>query len=374
MAIGRKTGWSCRLVKSVVALAALVLALSSCGGGGELLLGYYLYKNVIDKGGNTRIWHGVVTDTNGVPVEGYLVEITANRPDPAADERRTGTTNAEGEYRIIMPYYEIASYEISVKHEGVLVYHDEVGPVFNVDQHRDIQVAPINTVTLSGTVTDAAGDPLAQVFVTVAKPLSAGTTPDTLLTDGEGKLNYQMTNSTGVYLFENVFGAPLLVAAFNPGFGFGYYFIEEPTTANSGGTVVLPGTGSVEVSIRVLDGAGNPVANDILPVDSRFELTLAPAYNLASQMGTAVSDAGLFSNITAEEVIALHPTVAQATVSSTGADGVADGSLTVVPGLYALTIEAATGESFLGVLVGDEVRLLADTESGEIIEVKIPLD
>jgi protocatechuate 3,4-dioxygenase beta subunit len=358
----------------VVALAALVIALSSCGGGGELLLGYYLYKNVIDKGGNSRIWHGVVTNTNSVPVEGYLVEITANRPDPAADERRTDTTDTAGEYRIIMPYYEIATYEISVKHDGVLVFSDEVGPVFDVDQHRDIQVAPIATVTLSGTATDTASDPLAQVFVTVAKPQAAGTTPDTLLTDGEGKLKYLMTNTTGVYMFENVFGAPLLVAAFHPDLGFGYYFIEEPSSMNSGGTVVMPGTGSVKVSVRVLDGAGNPVASDILPVDSRFAMTLTPAYNLASQLGTAIAAEGLFGNITAEEVIALHPTAAELTVSSTGPDGQGDNTATLAPGLYAITIETATGGAFLGVLVGGESRLLTDTENGEVIEVKIPLD
>lgn len=374
MANGHTAGWSLRLIKSVVALAALMIALSSCGGGGELLLGYYLYQNLIDKGGNTRIWHGVVTDTNSVPVEGYLVEITANRPDPAADERRTTTTDAEGEYRIIMPYYEIATYEMTVKHDGVLVFSDEVGPVFNVDQHRDIQVAPINTVTLSGTVTDADAAPLAQVFVTVAKPLSAGTTPDTLLTDGEGKLKYLMTNTTGVYMFENVFGAPLLVAAFSPELGFGYYFIEEPSSMNSGGTVVMPGTGSVEVSVRVLDGAGTPVANDILPVDSRFVMTLAPAHNLASQLGTAIAAEGLFSSITTEEVIALHPTAAELTISSTGPDGQGDNTAAVAPGLYAITIETATGGAFLGVLVGGEERLLTDIESGEVIEVKIPLD
>jgi len=171
-----------------------------------------------------------------------------------------------------------------------------------------------------------------------------------------------------------VFGAPLLVAAFHPDLGFGYYFIEEPSSMNSGGTVVMPGTGSVKVSVRVLDGAGNPVASDILPVDSRFAMTLTPAYNLASQLGTAIAAEGLFGNITAEEVIALHPTAAELTVSSTGPDGQGDNTATLAPGLYAITIETATGGAFLGVLVGGESRLLTDTENGEVIEVKIPLD
>lgn len=143
---------------------------------------------------------------------------------------------------------------------------------------------------------------------------------------------------------------------------------------NSGGTVVMPGTGSVEVTIRVLDGAGTPVANDILPVDSRFVMTFAPAYNLASQLGTAIAAEGLFSGVTAEEVIALHPTAAELTVSSTGPDGLGDNTVTVAPGLYAITIETATGGAFLGVLVGGEERLITDAENGEVIEVKIPLD
>ncbi|MCD6282292.1 hypothetical protein J7J84_01620 [bacterium] len=354
-------------------LAVAVVALSACGGGGEILLGYYLYKQFIDEGGNSRIWHGTVSDTNGQALPGYLVEVTANRPDPAGDVRRSDETDDNGEYEIVMPWYEVASYELAVMHDGITVYHDEIGLVFNQDQARDIQVSPVATVTVSGTVTDSDSELLPQVFVTVAKPASIGTEPDTLITLTEGGANYQLTNSTGVYYFEDIFGEPLLVAAFHPSHGFGYFYIEEPSPINSGGTVIMPGTGQVELRVRVLDSAGEPLENTILPVDYRFTLRLVPAYDLSSQIALAVADAGLFGNITAEEVIALHPVSGSLQVSSTGAEGFANTTFEATAGLYRLTLEDAQGGTFVGVLVGLETRLLHDAEGGEIVEVRVPL-
>jgi protocatechuate 3,4-dioxygenase beta subunit len=361
--------WARILAVSAVA----VVTLSACGGGGEILLGYYLYKEFVDKGGNSRIWHGKVSDTNGQPLPGYLVEITANRPDPAGDVRRSDETNENGEYEIVMPWYELATYEISVLHDNITVYHDNIGIVFNQDQPRDIQVSPVATVTVSGTVTDSDSELLPQVFVTVAKPASIGTEPDTLITLAEGGANYQLTNSTGVYYFENIFGEPLLVGAFHPSYGFGYFYIEEPSPINSGGTVTMPGAGQVEIRVRVLDSTGEPLENAILPVDYRFTLKLAPAYDLSSQIALAVADAGLFSNITAEEVIALHPAGSSLQVSSTDAEGFADTTLEAAAGLYRLTLEDTQGGAFVGVLVGLETRVLHDAIDGEIVEVRVPL-
>ena len=281
------------LIRLVALLAAAAVALSSCSGGGEILLGYYLYKELIDKGGSSRIWHGTVTDTNGQALAGYTVEITANRPDPAGDIRRSTQTDDDGKYEIVMPWYEIATYEIRVSHDNVTVYHEDVGLVFNQDQLRDIQVSPIALVTVSGTVTDCASEPLPQVFVAVAKPASIGTEPDTLVTRQEGGVSYQLTNSTGVYYFEDIFGEPLLVTAFHPQHGFGYYYIEAPSPINSGGTVTMPGAERIEVRVRVLDSTGQPLESAVLPVDYRFTLRLEPAYDLSSQIALAVAEEGL---------------------------------------------------------------------------------
>jgi|GEM_PF-1492335 len=358
-------------ILAVSAVAAVIL--SACSGGGEILLGYYLYKEFVDKGGNTRIWHGVLSDTSGQPLAGYIVEVFADRPDPAGDVRRSDETNDLGEYEVIMPWYELATYEIKVLHDNVTVYNDNIGIVFNQDQPRDIQISPVATVTVSGTVTDSDSELLPQVFVTVAKPASIGTEPDTLITLPEGGANYQLTNSTGVYYFENIFGEPLLVGAFHPSHGFGYYYIEEPSPINSGGTVIMPGAGQVEIRVRVLGSTGEPLENAILPVDYRFTLRLAPAYDLSSQIAVAVADEGLFSNITAEEVIALHPASSSLQVSSTGAEGYADTALEAAAGLYRLTLEDTQGGTFAGVLVGLETRVLHDAANGEIVEVRVPL-
>src|SRR4030042_2154410 len=100
---------------SLVAVAGLVI-LSSCGGGGgEFLLGYYLYRELVGNSSQTRIWSGTVNDTASQPLAGSAVEIIADRPDPAGDERRRAETNSDGEYRIIMPWYELAVYRITVK-------------------------------------------------------------------------------------------------------------------------------------------------------------------------------------------------------------------------------------------------------------------
>jgi protocatechuate 3,4-dioxygenase beta subunit len=367
--MGKKLKWAMLLLLLVAATATL----SACGGGGELFLGYYLYKELIDRGGSSRIWHGTVTDTNGEALAGYTVEITANRPDPAGDIRRSTKTNDDGEYEIIMPWYEIATYELKVSHDNVTVYHDEVGVVFNQDQLRDIQVSPVALVTVSGTVSDSASDLLPQVFVAVAKPASIGTEPDTLVTRPEGGVNYQLTNSTGVYYFENIFGEPLLVTAFHPQHGFGYYYIEDPSPINSGGTVTMPGAERVEVRVRVLDSAGEPLASTILPVDHRFTLKFEPAHDLSSQIALAVAEEGLFSNITAEEVIALHPVSGSLQVESTNAEAFADNMLGIAAGTYRLLLEDSQGGTFAGVLVGLETRILHDAAGGEIIEVRVPL-
>ncbi len=361
------------LIRLVALLAAAAVALSSCSGGGEILLGYYLYKELIDKGGSSRIWHGTVTDNNGQALAGYTVEITANRPDPAGDIRRSVQTDDDGKYEIVMPWYEIATYEIRVSHDNVTVYHEDVGLVFNQDQLRDIQVSPIALVTVSGTVTDCASEPLPQVFVAVAKPASIGTEPDTLVTRQEGGVSYQLTNSTGVYYFEDIFGEPLLVTAFHPQHGFGYYYIEAPSPINSGGTVTMPGAERIEVRVRVLDSTGQPLESAVLPVDYRFTLRLEPAYDLSSQIALAVAEEGLFSNVTAEEVIALHPVSGSVQVASTGAEAFADNSLEVAAGMYRLSLEDAQGGTFAGVLVGLETRVLNDAVNGEIIEVRVPL-
>jgi len=365
-----------KLISVGVVLAGLLgahVVCPSCGGGGEFLLGYYLYRELMQGGTQTRIWQGTVRDTAGAALAGYQVEIMADRPDPAADEKRYAETDSEGKYRIIMPWYELAVYEITVRHQNMVVYHEKVGPVFNQDQHREIEVSPVATVTVSGTVVDAEAEPLAQVFVAVARPATAGTEPDTFATTAEGELNYQLTNNTGVYYFADIFGEPLLVAAFHPSHGFGYYYLQAPSPINSGGTIEMPGAGEVAVSIRLLNSAGEPLGSAVLPVDYRFVLRATPAYDLSSLIGSAVSGAGLFSNITAEEVIALHPVEQTVEVQSSNADSLAEHTLRLRAGLYRLSLEDLAGGTYVGVLIGQSTRLLDDTGAGELVEVRIPL-
>ncbi len=358
----------------VLAAMAVALSLSACGGGGELLLGYYLYQQLLNNGSSSQkmIWSGVVTDGTNKPLKGYTVEILANRPDPASDERKSAVTNDTGQYSVAIMWYQVAAYEISVYYQNTTVYHDNIGPVFYQNQTRDIQVPTVSTVAVSGTVVDGAGAASSQAFVCVARPQSLGDTPDTLVKNAEGKTAYMLTNNTGVYLIENVFGSPLLVAGFSPSLGFGYYYIDAPSSVNAGGTVTLPGKTPIPVRVRVLNTASEPLANTILPVDFRFKIKLTPTYNLSTQVATAVRDASLFSGITSEEIIAMHPVAGEANVASTSADGIADITLNLVPGAYKLELASSPGGVFPGVLVGSFQRLLKDA-AGEIIEVRIPL-
>ena len=358
----------------VLAAMAVALSLSACGGGGELLLGYYLYQQLLNNGGSSQkmIWSGVVTDGTNQPLEGYTVEILANRPDPASDERKTAVTNANGEYQIAILWFQVAEYEIAVYYQNTRVFHDNIGPVFYQNQTRDIQVTSVSVVAVSGTAVDGTGAPAPEAFICVAKPDVVGETPDILVDNADGDPAYMLTNNTGVYLIEDVFGSPLLVAGFNPDLGFGYYYIDSPSAVNSGGTIVLPGKTPMPIRVRVLNTASEPLSDAILPVDFRFKVKFTPAYNLSAQVASAVHDYTLFGGITAEEIIAMHPVEGNTEVSSTGDDGIADSTLNLIPGVYKVELEAISGGAFSGVLVGNSERLLK-TAAGEVIEVRIPL-
>lgn len=358
----------------VFAAMAVALSLSACGGGGELLLGYYLYQQFLNNGSSSQkmIWSGKVTDGANQPLEGYTVEVLANRPDPAADERKTAVTNANGEYQIAIMWFQVAEYEIAAYYQNTRVFHDNIGPVFYQNQTRDIQVASVSVVTVSGTVVDSASAPAAQAFVCVAKPNVIGGTPDTLVDNADGDPAYILTNNTGVYLIEDVFGSPLLVAGFNPDLGFGYYFISSPSAVNSGGTIVLPGKAPIPIRVRVLNTASEPLSDAILPVDFRFKVKFTPVYNLSAQVAGAVHDYTLFGGKTAEEIIAMHPVAGNVEISSTGDDGIADNTLNLIPGMYKVVLETTQGGAYSGVLVGTSERLLKTT-AGEVIEVRIPL-
>jgi hypothetical protein len=366
-----------RIYKSaLVAVAAMftALVLSSCGGGaGELLLGYYLYNQFINTGSSQKmVWSGTVTDGSGNALKGYTVEVQVKRPAPAADELRTGVTKDDGTYAIAVPYYQVAEYEIAVTFENITVYHDNLGPVLFQNQTYNLTVTSVAMATVSGTVEGLDGVPLAQAWVSVAKPMTVGGTPDTLIEKAEGGTASMMTNNTGVFYFENVFGSPLLSVAFNPDYGFGYYFIENPGAGSAGGTVVLPGVEPFTLHVRVLGNDSAPLVNTILPVDFRFKLKVTPAFNLSTQVADAVTEATLFGGITKAEIIALHPTAEDNDVASTGADGIADVTIQLVPGLYNIEVTALDGSAFSGVLVGQEQRILGNT-AGETVEVRIPL-
>jgi len=285
------------------------------------------------------------------------------------DVSRSDIADDNGMYRLSMPWYEIATYAVEVRLEDTVVYREDIGPVLNDDQSRDLVVSEAVAVTVSGMAKDATGDPVGQVLVTVARPEVIGGSPDTLVVDDSGDVRYQITNSSGVFLFEGVFGRPLLDVGFSPDFGFGYLKLENPSQ-NSGGDLTMPSGAAVNLRIRLLSPAGEPVVNAVLPVGERFAVHLEPTYDLSSQIAALVADQGLFGGLSAQEVVALHPAGATVQVQSTDADGIADQGSMLKSGLYQLSLTGTAGDAYDGVLVGPDSRLI--DAGADTIEVKIP--
>ena len=334
-----------------------------------MLLGALIYKNLIKKGNSERIWTGQLRTSSGQLLAGYLVAVTAQRPAPLEDVTRSDVTDESGIYRFSMPWFEVATYTIEVSYESTVVYHEDIGPVANADQTRNVVVTEAVSTTISGVAKDSSGLPLEQILVTAARPEVIGGKPQVLITDESGSTRYQITNASGVFLFETVFGRPLLIVGFNPELGFGYLYLENPAHVGGGDLLMASGS-SVNLHIRVLDSTGEPVSDVVLPVAQRFVIHLEPAYNLSSQVGALVADKQLFGGLTTEEVVALHAEPHSVEVQSTGADGVADQGATLKSGLYQLSLTDTAGNAYEGVLVGSATRLL-DEGSGTI-EVKIP--
>jgi len=363
----------CRNVKWVVLLVA-VSCLSACGGGGDLLMGYLLYDQFLRNGGNSGIWSGQVRDSLGKPLEGYVISITADRPEPDEDITRTGISSKDGSYRITVPWYENAFYTATVSFEGTTLLSKEIGLVANKDQDLDFEIpVGLSNVTVSGKVIDRDENELSQVFVSVAKPQSVGGEPNSLITeviDSKETIRFVVTNASGAFLFEKVYGKPLLIVGFNPEQGFGYLLVEEPTSLSAGGDLVMPGAKNSSIKAKVLDEAGNVIGSRVLSQAERFDLVLTPAFNLSEQVGAAVSNAGLFGGISAQEVIAIHPTTKVLEVRSTAHDGVSDQSISVLGGLYNLTLKKPDGSDYDGVVIGQNPRMIFG-DSEVVVDVKI---
>ncbi len=357
---------------------ALVLVLLSgflvgCGaGGGDILVGAFLYNQFLKKGGNNRIWTGKITDTTGKALSGYEVSIIADRVEPDDDVTGRVTTNEEGIYRMAMPWYEDATYTISVSLRGTVLLVRELGKVDNEDQSIDLQIEEgLSEVTISGKVVDTSGLELAQVLVTIAVPDAVGGTPSKIITDEEGNYKFIMTNSSGAFLFERVLGKPVLIIGFSPERGFGYKLIEAPSQVNSGGDLVMPDTERIKVLVKVLDEEGSPIENRLLTESQRFNLVLQPEFNLAGSIGALIESVGLYGGLTSSEVASLHQSQMELEVRSTAESGVSDQWKLVPSGSYYLLLNRPDGGDFEGVVLGDNPKMIAGTNE-VVIEVKVP--
>jgi len=360
-----------KAVKIIITFLALI-SLCGCGGGGDLLLGYLLYDQFIRNGGISGIWSGQVRNSLGKPLEGYVVSISADRPEPDEDVTRTGLSDKDGNYRITVPWYENAFYTATVSFGGTELLRKEIGLISKKDQDLDIPVG-LSNVTVSGKVIDRDENELSHVFVSVARPESVGGEPNSLITDvtdSQERVRFMVTNASGAFLFEKVYGKPLLIVGFSPEQGFGYLFVEEPTSVSAGGDLIMPGAGNSIIKVKVLDEAGNSIGSHVFSQAERFNLVLTPAFNLSAQVGAVVSDAGLFGGISAQEVIAIHPVLKVLEVRSTGADGISDQNITVPGGLYNLTLRKPDGSEYEGVVLGENPRIIFG-DSEVVLDVKI---
>lgn len=344
---------------------------TSCGaGGGDIIVGALLYNQFFKKESNNKIWTGTITDSVGRPLSDYAVTVIGDREAPNQDFLRSGTTDDEGKYRISVPWYADAVFRIEVSRFGTVLLNKFIGKVEEKDQKFDLQLSEeIASVTISGKAVDAQGNELGQVLVTVARPKVIGGEPTELIRDEEDAYKYLITNSSGAFLFDDVYGKPLLIVGFNKDLGFGYLLIEQPSSVNSGGNLVMPSGLDCTLSAKVLNEEGTPIEHRVLSEEDKFNLIVEPAYDLSAQIGALVEEEGLLGGMQSEEVMALHPVERTLEVRSTQAEGISDQRIVLPSGLYKLQLKAPDGSDFDGVILGEPIRMIATPSY--VVEVKI---
>ncbi len=358
----------------VVGVVGIMLSVVSCGGGGgNILLGALIYNEFIKKDSNYRLFTGLVTDDMANALEGFEVVVNVDRPEPLEDEDFSTQTDENGNYKVSVPYFADARYTVSVLHGGVVLVSTELGFIAKEDQKVDL-VVPSSLVgsTVSGKVIDGAGNELPLVLVSIAIPDEVGGSPASLITSND-QIRYLITNASGVYLFDQVVGEPLLVIGFNPDYGFGYLLIESVTLGSPGGDLVLPGVGEALIKVKIIDEAGNSLDNHLLKENEKFNLVLEPAFDFSAEIGLLVENEGLFSGMSKELVTALHPSKKVLEVRSTTIDGLSEQEISITAGLYKMSLISPFGQSFDGLILDDNPKLFFPDETVQIL-IKIATD
>ena len=334
---------------------ALLLGVTSCTS----LVTAYLVNNYLNDKAPIFTWRGSVADTDNRGIPDAIVRV---RAEVAGDDNVldfTGLTDGTGHYQVPFKYSAKVSYRVSVLIDDVVVAEHNVGSVSKGDQRDDFVVDSAGTqLEVSGVVTDAAGDPVKDALVLVGSAATEGGAV-TLFKDGTD-IEFVQTSDSGVFQLTGSANRHVIAVAFDPDHGFAYGAGEdEDEDGDLGINLQMGAVGTHTVQVQVVDGAGEPIVSQVLDPTRQFRLRLGTPYDLSGEVDQVVDDNALFPDLSGVPSD-LHPVTKLFTVQSTGAEGIADGNLSVAGGAYELELlERDSPEPATAVVLSDNPLAVA---------------
>jgi hypothetical protein len=342
--------------------AALALALSSCS---SLVVGY-LVNNYLNDKAPIFTWRGSVVDTDnrGIPDATVRVRAEVAGDDSVLDF--TGLTDGTGHYQIPFKYSAKVSYRLSVLIDDVVVAERNVGASSKGDQRDDFVIDSAGTqLEVSGVVRDANGDPIDDALVLVGSAVTEGGA--VALFQDSGDAAFVETSASGAYDLTGSANEHIVVVAFHPAHGFAYA-TGEADDDDLALNLEMGAVGEHAVHVQVVDGNGDPLPSQVLDPARQFRLRLRTPYDLSEEVDEVVADNSLFPELSGEPSD-LQPASKLFTVQSTGANGIADGELSVSGGTYDLELlERDSTDPATAIVLSDNPLPLAG-ESTVVVRV-----
>ena len=126
------------LKRCTIAAMALVLlfAASGCAGVAAVLL----VNELLDNEAPERTWSGTVTDQDGDPVGGLLVQVRAEIEGDSNLLHYSDQTDFAGEYNITYRWHKDVRYSVRVVYDGVEYGLESYGRIDLGDKTTDFEV------------------------------------------------------------------------------------------------------------------------------------------------------------------------------------------------------------------------------------------
>lgn len=345
-------------------LLAAGLSLTSC----STLISAYLVNELLNDEAPRYKWTGVVTDTEGDPVEDVEVQVLGMVDGDNDVATFKDTTDNTGSYSITFRYNNNISYSVKVVKDGQTLAEQEFGEVDKGNKTTNFTLQGTVNATISGTVEDSAGDPIEGV-VLIAASVDALNDDPTVLLDGDNNARYAESGESGIYSIDGSIGNYAIICAYHPDHGFAYGYSEDSDHDGSVAlNLVMGGEGDHDVRVRVVDSAGDPIVLQVLEASRQFRLRLDTPFNLGESIDEVVSSEALFPGLVGVPSDA-HPQAETLSVQATSLGGFAEGVLTVPGSTYEISLLNISSNTAATAIVNSDNPLAVDGD--ETIDVRV---